>query len=204
MENDPKWELVYYYFTKWRNDGTIDLLIEVIRKKVRKKYKKDETRSARITYSQPVKTTRKGGDNRGFDGGKKVKGRKRHTVVDALGLLVVMVYAANRHDSKAAFEVLTKLKGQFFRLVKVFDAGGYRGELIDYVKNNLKFLLEVVLRADKDKKFKMLPKRWIVERTFSWFESYRRLSKDFEYHTKTREAIIPLAMLNLMLNRLEK
>nr|WP_246021986.1 transposase [Flavobacterium cellulosilyticum] len=99
---------------------------------------------------------------------------------------------------------MKKLKGEFYRLVKVFADGGYRGELIDDVKNNLNFLLEVVLITDKEEKFKILPKRWIVERTFSWFESYRRLSKDFEYHTKISEVIVQLAMLKLMLNRLEK
>ncbi|WP_246021988.1 transposase [Flavobacterium cellulosilyticum] len=87
--------------------------------------------------------------------------------MDTLGLLLlVVVHAANRHDSKAAFEVLEKLKGQFYRLVKIFDDGGYRGELIDNVKNNLNFLLEVVLRTDKEEKFKILPKRSIVESNF--------------------------------------
>lgn len=199
----PCWKLVYYYFTKWKRQGVFDILNEALREKVRKKYNKKELPSVGIIDSQSIKTTRSGAQSRGFDGGKKIKGRKRHIVVDTLGLLlVVVVHCANQHDSRAAYEVLKKLNENFQGLTKVFADGGYRGELADKVKSNFKFILEVIMRTDKEKNFKVLPKRWIVERTFAWFESYRRLSKDFEYQKDTAEAMIQLAMIRLMLNRL--
>lgn len=201
----PKWELVYYYFSKWKRDGTFELLNEIIRGKIRKDKDREEQPSVGIIDSQSVRTTRSGALDRGFDGGKKINGRKRHIVTDTLGLLlVVVVHCANQHDSKAAFRVFEKLDEQFYGLVKVFADGGYRGELIDRVKQKFNLLVEVVLRTDKKEQFRVLPKRWIVERTFSWFESYRRLSKDFEYRTDTAEAMVHLAMIRLMLNRTKK
>ena len=200
----PSWKLVYYYFTKWKNDGTIELIHELTRDKARRKAGKNESPSVGIIDSQSVKTTRIGGLSRGIDGGKKTKGRKRHIIVDTMGLLLaVVVHAANEHDSKSAPMVIAELRGRFARLVKIIADGGYRGELIDSTRKIYGWIVEVVLRSDTATKFEVLPKRWIVERTFAWFESYRRLSKDFEYQTETSQAMIQLAMIKLMLNRIK-
>jgi putative transposase len=134
-----------------------------------------------------------------------VKGRKQHIITDTLGLLlVVVVNATNIHDSQSAMDVISRLKGRFGRLIKIFADGGYRGELIGNVKRVYGWVLDIVLRRDDQKAFIALPERWVVERTFSWFESYRRLSKDYEYLTDTSETMIQLAMIRLMLNRIDK
>ena len=201
----PKWELVYYYFTKWKNTGVIEQIHELLRDRVRKQAGKKESPSLACIDSQSVKTTRLGGINRGVDGGKKIKGRKRHIITDSMGLLLaVVVHAANMHDSKGAIDVITLLKGRFERLIKIVADGGYRGELIEKTKNTFGWILEIVLRSDHSSNFTVIPKRWVVERTFAWFESYRRLSKDFEFLTDTSEAMIQFAMIKLMLNRIKK
>jgi putative transposase len=202
--NFPSWKLVYYYFTKWKNDGTIELVHESLRDNTRRKAGKNESPSIGIIDSQSVKTTRSGGVCRGIDGGKKTKGRKRHIIVDTMGLLLaVIVHAANEHDSKSAPMVMAELRGRFYRLVKIIADGGYRGELIENTRRTFGWIVEIVMRKDTSKKFEVLPQRWIVERTFAWFESYRRLSKDFEFQTETSQAMIQLAMIKLMLNRIK-
>jgi len=131
------------------------------------------------------------------------KGRKRHIIVDTLGLLLaVVVHAANEHDSKSATKVIQLLRDRLNRLIKIIADGGYRGELIENTRISLGLILEVILRKDDSPKFQVIPKRWVVERTFAWFESYRRLSKNFEFLTDTSENMIRLAMIKLMLNRL--
>lgn len=199
------WNTVYFYYRKWKNSGLIEEINEALRNKVRKMSGRNESPSAACIDSRSVKTSRSGGKCRGVDGGKKIKGRKQHIITDTLGLLlVVVVHAANVHDSQSAFEVISKLRGRFGRMTKIFADGGYRGELIDNVKRAFGWVVDIVLRSDDQKTFVALPKRWVVERTFAWFESYRRLSKDYEYHTDTSETMIQLAMIKLMLNRIEK
>ena len=196
---------VYYYYRKWKLEGIIELIHEELRDMVRKKVGRKTSPSVACIDSRSVKTTRSGGLCRGVDGGKKIKGRKQHIITDTMGLLlVVFVHAANIHDSKAGVDVIALLRGRFCRLKKIIADGGYRGQLIDKVKYSFNWIIEIVLRTEKEKNFDVLPKRWVVERTFAWFESYRRLSKDYEYNPDTTEAMIQFAMIRLMLNRISK
>ena len=202
--NFAPWNTVYFYYSKWKNEGVFEELLECVRNMVRKKAGREESPSAACIDSRSVKTTRSGGLCRGIDGGKKIKGRKQHIITDTMGLLlVVIVHAANIHDSQSAYDVIKNLKWRFSRMTKIFADGGYRGELIEKVYKSFGWLLDIVLRSDNNKSFEVLPKRWVVERTFAWFESYRRLSKDYEFNTNTSEAMIQLAMTKLMLNRLK-
>lgn len=196
----PKWERVYYYFQKWSQDGTLEEIHEVLRKRVRKKRGKHELPSVGVIDSQSVKVTKISGKCRGIDGGKKIKGRKRHIVTDTLGLLLaIKVHAANEHDSKSGYRVLKELKGRFGRMKKIYADGGYRGELIDKVKDELGYDMEITLRTDKSTDFKPLPKRWVVERSFAWLDDFRRLAKDYERKVICSENMIYLAFISLML-----
>ena len=132
-----------------------------------------------------------------------MKVRKRHILVDTLGLLMVaIVHAADIQDRDGAKLVFKRMKKYLLRLQVVWADGGYAGKLVLWVNRHCSWRLEIVKRSDKLKGFKVIPKRWIVERTFSWFENYRRLSKDYEYRTDTSETMLYVAMIHVMVRRL--
>jgi transposase len=163
-----------------------------------------KSQSLRGDHRQPIGENRGKRGARGYDAGKKIKGRKRHIVVDTLGLLLaVVVHSAHLQDRDGAKLVLAQLVGKFSRLKLIWADGGYAGKLIEWTKEVGHWILEIVKRSDDVTGFQVLPKRWIVERTFAWFGRYRRLSKDYETLTDSSEAIIYLAMIHLMLRRLK-
>ena len=199
----PNWQLVYYYYSKWANAEDFDLLLSKLREKIRVKRNQNKEPSLGIMDSQSVRW----GNNRalnGFDGNKKVKGVKRHIVVDKNGfLLAIMVTMANVHDSKAV-ELLMRTLSYFLSPIKVILAdGGYRGEIIEHVKNRFGYLINVVMRND-DKKdnFKPVSKRWIIERTFSWLDNDRRLCRNYELLMETSENMVKLSAIKLLLNKI--
>jgi len=198
----PRWQLVYYYFSRWKREGLFEEILEQIRNMLRKGLGKDVSPSVGIIDSQSVKSASYGGEDRGVDGGKKINGRKRHIITDSDGLLLsVLVNAANKYDGKIAFEVISTLKYRFEKMKKIYADGSYRGkELEEKLKKELNYDLEITLRSDKSTEFKPLPKRWVVERSFAWLNGFRRLSKDYEKLTETCEAIIMIAFTCLMLN----
>jgi putative transposase len=145
---------------------------------------------------------------RGYDAGKKVCGRKRHLIVDTLGLVLgVVVHAADIQDRDGAKLVLAVLAHSFMRLRLIWADGGYAGALLDWVaklRGTRRLRMEIVKRTDDIKGFKVLPRRWIVERTFGWLSFQRRFSKDYEFRTDTSEALIRVALIGLMARRLAR
>ena len=201
----PPKSTVWRYFKRWRDDGTIDTIHDLLRKKVRTQEKPYSPRTTASIDSQSVDTT-SGGEQRGRDNAKNVDGRKRHIVVDSMGLLLaVLVTAASVDDAAAAQELFPRLEGQpMGKVTRVFADSKYHNyALYEWVEDNAQWDLVIVRRPDGAKGWVKLPLRWTVERTFAWLGRCRRLSKDREKTTPSSEAFIKLAMIQLMLHRLQ-
>lgn len=205
----PHWGTVYGYYYRWSRNGFWAFVHNWLVKKTRISEKRHPLPSAASIDSQSIKTSC-GGEAIGYDGGKKIRGRKRFILVDTLGLVLgVYVCGANISEKAGAKELLKQLKKERSgrslcgQIQKVWVDGGYRGvDLINWVKNLWNWIWEVTLRSDNKKGFVVIPKRWVVERSFGWMVQSRRLARDYEKTTQSSTSFIHIAMIRIMLNRI--
>jgi putative transposase len=215
----PAWGTIYYYFRTWRIAGIWDTALEALLKEMREKQGRDQEPSAAVIDSQSIKTSAVRGSEKGYDAGKKIWGRKRHALVDTQGnLLEVKVTAASESDLSGAKKLLEPLKGLFPRISMVWGDSHYGGQLVEWAKEHLGWDIQTVRRLGtaRDEKltepkpkikpskgsFAVLPKRWVVERTFAWITRWRRLARDHEGLPETSEAFIKLSASRRMLSHL--
>lgn len=201
--NYPNYNSVYYHYRKWCLNGLWQQINQRLRQQERQSQGREPEPTGAVIDTQSVKTTEAGGQ-RGFDGGKQVNGRKRHLITDTLGnVLTTLVHAANVQDCHGAKPTLLNLSQETLNsLKKIWADGSYRGELVTWVHEQLDIILEITLKDRHQKGFQVLPKRWVIERTFAWLGRYRRLSKDYEHCTFSSEGVIYIASIHSMLRRL--
>jgi putative transposase len=199
------WRTVYHYFRCWKRNGLWEQIHTHLREHLRQVEGRQRQPSAGILDSQSVKST-ECSDERGYDAGKKVNGRKRHVLVDTMGLiLLAVVLPANIQDRDGARQLLASFFGQTARrrVKHIWADGGYAGALVDWARQLWRCTVEIVKRSELHT-FRVLPRRWVVERTFGWLGRYRRLNRDYERQAKSGEVMIYVAMIRLMLTRLAK
>lgn len=200
----PSYHLVNYYYSKWIHSGLLEQLNTALRKHLRQQQGRNPDPSGAIIDTQSVKGTPESSIESGFDGGKLVKGRKRHIVFDSMDcLLVVLVHAANIYDGNAARQVLAHLFSLLQSVKIIWADCGYLGrEIFDWVLSEFNCILEVVKKVKGKNGFRVLPRRWVVERTFAWLGRSRRLSKDYERDPRSSESQVYLASSRLLLRKI--
>jgi putative transposase len=206
-EDFGPWQTVYSCFRKWKFEGLFEELMHYLHETIRKQCDRNVSPSVGLIDSRSVRTSHYVDSSEyGIDGGKKIKGRKEHIIVDTLGLpMAAKVHAANIYDSTGAIQPVKELRYLYPRLQKIIADGGYGGEPLAAAVKEMGWELSVVLSPkESSKKFHVLPLRWIVERTFSWIENYRRMTIDYERKTETAEAMLQMTFCQIMLKKLSK
>jgi len=199
----PKWQSVYYYFYRWTNDGTFEQINYLLNLYDREQSGREPTPSLCCADAQSVKIAPLIKKEKGFDGNKKINGRKRQVLTDTLGhIWAAFVHGADRHDSTVGYELLIRAADMMPRLEKILTDKAYQGDFRMQAKEILDADVEIASRPPTEKGFVPVKKRWVVERTFGWLNFYRRLSKDYERTAKSAENMLLLCNCALILNRI--